>query len=67
MANSMDELGEFAGETVAQTMGVGEPDKPYLYNLVITGDDVRIARPENRSAKVVAHAFDNTVLKASGG
>jgi hypothetical protein len=32
-------------------MQVGKPGRPFLYNLVVTGSDIRIARLENRSPK----------------
>jgi hypothetical protein len=56
MAVQMDSLGRLPGPTMVDMFQAGTDDKPFLYNVVITGTSARMCRLENRTQKDVHKA-----------
>lgn len=56
MAAKMDSLGSLPGPALVDMFQAGPPDKPFLYNVVITGTAARMGRLENRTDKDVDKA-----------
>ncbi len=56
MAAKMDSLGQLPGPILVDMFQTGTVDKPFLYNVVITGTSARMTRLENRNEKDVGKA-----------
>jgi hypothetical protein len=47
----MEPVGTFRGESLAAMLQAGTDDEPFLYNAIVTGTALRLARLENRNRK----------------
>lgn len=56
LAQEIDSIGTFTGANLAQMLQTRPGEQPFLYNVILTGSTLRMARVENRTERDVAKA-----------